>query len=94
MAINIRGVFKTYSGRDIRFLKAATATRGDMPVVIIWFRRGKRTFQLDGVIHQGATPDDQLRNAVIRIAGIAKNLTAVLEKPDGTGEIKVERTLS
>lgn len=67
---------------------------GGFPVIVIWFSLGKRKFQLDGVIHSGETPDDRTRNAVIKIATIAKNLRATLNAPDGAGQLKIERLLS
>lgn len=95
MAIDVRRLFKANCGPDAKYLAHEFKFRGEWNVIEVKFRlRGGRTFQLDGVLHQGATDDEQAQNAVLKIAGIAKNIRAVLAQPDGSGSIKVERQLS
>lgn len=95
MAVDVRRIFKTNCGPDAKYLAHEFKLRGEHNVIEVKFRiRGGRTFQLDGVLHQGETDDEQARNAVLKIAGIAKNIRKVLEQPEGTGSLKIERQLS
>lgn len=95
MAIDVRRLFKANCGPDAKYLAHKFKLRGEWNVVEVKFRiRGGRTFQLDGVIHQGETFDEQARNAVLKIAAIAKNIGAVLAQPEGAGSLKIERQLS
>jgi len=94
MAVNIRKVFKANCGPEARYLGHIFRPRGEYRTVVIAFKRGKRTFELDGVIHLGATENERIENAVIRIAGIAKGLKQVLDGRDGSGQLEITRQLS
>lgn len=98
MAVNIRKVFRENCGPHARFVayqmrKPREGSSG-FPVVCIGFSVGKRKFELDGVIHHGESPDERLRNAVLKIAAIARNVKAIMAAPDGAGQVRVERALS
>lgn len=98
MAVNIRKIFRANCGPDARFIasqmrKPREGSNG-YPLVCVGFSIGKRKFELDGVIHQGGTSDERMTNAVLKIAAIAKNVTAITAAPDGSGSVNVERVLS
>lgn len=94
MAVNVRKLFKANCGPEARYLGHIFRPRGEYRTIVIAFRRGKRTFELDGVIHLGATENERLENAIIRIAGIAKNVKAVMDGRDGAGQVEISRQLS
>ncbi len=89
MAVNIRKTFKRACGRDVSFVSSRMDMRGEHRVVVVRFARGGKVYDLDGVIHHGNTPDERLRNAVERIAGIASNLRSTLAGHDGAGQISI-----
>lgn len=98
MAVNIRKIFRTNCGPDAKMvgyqLRKPREGSNGYPLVCVGFSVGKRTFELDGVIHQGETPDERMTNAVLKIAAIAKNVTAITAAPDGAGAVRVDRLLS
>lgn len=87
MAVNIRRLFKKNCGSGARYISHELLQRGEHNTVKVRFEMipEGRTFDLDGVLHVGATADEQLENAVLRIAGIAKNIRATMAAPDGAG---------
>lgn len=95
--MNIRRIFKKNCGSGARYLGSELSQRGEHNTVAVTFEivpEGRR-FNLDGVLHEGDTPDEQMECAVIKIAGIAKNIRATLAAPDGgPGRPHVERLLS
>lgn len=93
---SIRAVFKKNCGDGIRYISSGIDMRGEHHTVKVRFMMWPegRTFDLDGVLHVGDTPDEQLENAVLRIASIAKNIRATMAAPDGRGEVHVGRLLS
>lgn len=97
MSVNIRKLFKRNCGSGARYLGSELRQRGEHNTVRVRFQIEPegRTFDLDGVLHDGDTPDEQMERAVIKIAGIAKNIRATLAAPDGgPGRPHVERLLS
>ncbi len=96
MAVNIRRIFKANCGSGARYISHELLQRGEHNTVKVRFEMipERRFFDLDGVLHVGDTPDEQLEAAVLRIAAIAKNIRATLAAPDGAGSLKVERLLS
>ena len=98
MAVNIRKVFKANCGPDAKMvgyqLRKPREGSSGYPLVCVAFSVGKRTFELDGVIHQGETPDERMTNAVLKIAAIANNVKAITAAPDGRGAVQVERVVS
>ena len=99
MPVNIRKLFKANCGPGALYLGSELKQRGEYNTVMVSFelKPEGRKFQLDGVIHQGKTDDEQLTNAVLKIAGIAKNIRETLAKPDGgpgRPAVAVERLLS
>lgn len=97
MAVNIRKLFKRHCGSGARYLGSQMQQRGEYNTVLVSFEivPEGRKFNLDGVLHQGDTPDEQIEAAVVKIAGIAKNIRATLAAPDGgPGKPAVERLLS
>jgi hypothetical protein len=99
MGVNIRRIFKKHCGRGALYLGSELQQRGEHNTVMVTFEivpEGWK-FQLDGVLHCGETHDEQLTNAVLRIAEIAKNIRATLAAPDGgpgRPAVSVERLLS
>lgn len=95
--MNIRKLFKRNCGSGARYLGSELRQRGEHNTVAVTFEivpEGRR-FNLDGVLHEGDTPDEQMERAVVKIAGIAKNIRATLAAPDGGPERPhVERLLS
>lgn len=95
--VNIRRLFKKNCGSGARFLASQLQQRGEHNTVLVTFEivsEGRR-FNLDGVLHEGDTADEQLERAVLKIAGIAKNIRATLAAPDGgPGKPAVTRLLS
>lgn len=97
MAVNIRKIFKANCGSGAVYLGSALRRRDVHETVAVQFEiiPEGRKFDLDSVIHEGDTPDERLRNAVLKIAGIAKNIRATLAAPDGRNTAPhVERLLS
>jgi len=94
MAVNVRKLFKANCGPEASFVGFRLREREQHRTVVVAFKHDGRTFELDGVIHHGNTPDERLTNAVLRIAAIAKGIEQTLAQPDGTGKLKVERVLS
>ena len=94
--INVRRLFKTHCGRGAVYLASELRQRGDYNTIAIQFEivPEGRKFDLDGVLHQGETDEQQLENAVIKIAGIARNIRATLANPDGKSVLHVDRLLS
>lgn len=94
--VNVRRLFKKNCGSGARFINHELVQRGEHNTVKVRFQMipESRTFDLDGVLHVGDTPDEQLENAVLRIAEIAKNIRATMAVPDGAGSPRVERLLS
>lgn len=91
MPVNIRKLFKSCCGDGARYLGSEMQQRGEHNTVLVRFEivPERRQFSLDGVLHQGETPDEKLRNAVVKIAGIARNIRATLAAPDGKSVIMV-----
>lgn len=92
-----RRIFKANCGSGARFVSSELVHRGDHNTVKVRFQMipEGRTFDLDGVLHEGDTPDEQLERAVLKIARIAKNIRATLAAPDGgSGRPHVDRLLS
>lgn len=83
--MNIRRIFKKNCGSGARYLGSELRQRGEHNTVRVRFQIEPegRTFDLDGVLHEGDTPDEQMERAVVKIAGIAKNIRATLAAPDG-----------
>lgn len=97
MPINIRKLFKRHCGPGARYLGSELQMRGEHNTVMVAFEMVPegRKFKLDGVLHEGETADEQIERAVVKIAGIAKNIRATLAAPDGgPGRSSVERLLS
>lgn len=93
MAANIKKLFKANCGSGARYISHELLQRGEHNTVKVRFKivPEGRTFDLDGVLHTGNTADEQLENAVLRIAGIAKNIRATMAAPDGVGNVSVKR---
>lgn len=97
MAVNVRKIFKRHCGDGARYLGSELRFRGEHNTVVVTFEMVPegRKFNLDGVLHEGDTPDEQIERAVVKIAGLAKNIRATLAAPDGgPGRPAVERLLS
>lgn len=99
MPINIRKLFKANCGSGAVYLDSKFDQRGEHNVVQISFEiiPEGRKFQVDGVLHQGDTDDAMVENAVLKIAGIAKNIRATLAAPDGgpgRPAVAIDRLLS
>ena len=94
MAVNVRKLFKANCGPGVSYIGVRFREREQYRTVVVAFKRGERTFELDGVIHDGNSPDERLANAVLRIAAIAKGLEQTLAQPDGAGRLKTDRILS
>lgn len=95
--MNIRKIFKANCGSGARYVSSELMQRGEHNTVKVRFEiiPEGRTFDLDGVLHDGDTQDEQLERAVIKIAGIAKNIRTTLAAPDGgPGKPAVARLLS
>ena len=95
--MNIRRLFKKNCGSGARYLGSQLQQRGEHNTVLVTFEivPEGRKFNLDGVLHEGDTPDERLERAVLKIAGIAKNIRATLAVPDGgPGKPAVARLLS
>lgn len=94
--VNIRKIFKANCGPGAQYLSSGLQQRGEHNTVSIRFRMvpENRTFDMDGVIHEGETDDEQLRNAVLKIALKVRNIRAVLAAPDGSSAVHVDRLLS
>lgn len=95
--VNIRKMFKANCGSGARYLGSELRQRGEHNTVLVTFEivPEGRKFNLDGVLHEGDTADEQLERAVVKIAGIAKNIRATLAAPDGgPGKPVVDRLLS
>ena len=95
-AINVCKIFKKNCGPGAVFLASEFRQRGEHNTLAICFEMVPegRKFDLDTVLHEGETDEEQVTNAVLKIAGIAKNIRQVLEQPDGAGSLKIERQLS
>lgn len=94
--MNIRKTFKANCGPGARYLSHELQQRGEYNTVAIQFEmvpEGRR-FNLDGVIHEGETEDDQLRNAVLKIAGKTRHIRDILAAPDGRSALHIERQLN
>lgn len=87
MSINVRRLFKENCGLGARYISSELEQRGDHNTVKVRFEMipEGRFFDLDGVLHVGDTADEQLENAVLRIAGIAKDIRATMAAEDGVG---------
>lgn len=87
MSINVRKIFRANCGPDAKFIafrmRVPREGSAGYPLVCVGFSVGKRNFELDGVIHQGDSPDERMTNAVLKIASIAKNAKAITAMPDG-----------
>lgn len=72
--IDIRQTFTSHCGDGSKYVSHSGAIRDDCPVISIRFDMVPegRQFELDGVIHGPARHD--LRNAVVRIATIARDI--------------------
>lgn len=95
--MNIRRLFKKNCGPGARYLGSELKQRGEHNVVQVSFEivPEGRKFNLDGVLHEGDTADEQIERAVLKIAGIAKNIRATLAAPDGgPGRPAIDRLLS
>lgn len=85
MPLNVRKLFKANCGAGAVYLGSEVRQRGEHNVIAIQFEivpEGRR-FDLDGVLHHGENEDQQMENAIIRIAGIARTIRETLAKPDG-----------
>lgn len=83
--INVRKLFKANCGPGAVYLGSEVRQRGEHNVIAIQFEivpEGRR-FDLDGVLHPSGSDDEQMENAVLRIATIAKNIRQTLAEPDG-----------
>ena len=89
--VNIRRLFKKNCGSGARYITSELVHRGEHNTVKVRFEMipEGRFFDLDGVLHAGNTPDEQLENAVLRIAAIAKNIRATMAAPDGAGAVAI-----
>lgn len=99
MPVNVRKLFKANCGSGAVYLASEFKMRGDYNVVQVSFEivPEGRKFQLDGVLHEGETDDAMVENAVLKIAGIAKNIRATLAAPDGGSgrpAVAIDRLLS
>lgn len=99
MSVNIRKLFKLHCGPGAVYLGSHFDFRGEHKTVVVAFEiipeAGK--FRLDGVLHEGETDDEITENAVIKIAGIAKNIRETLAAPDGGAgrpAVAIDRLLS
>ena len=94
--VNVRRLFKMHCGRGAVYLSSELRQRGEHNTIAIKFEivPEGRKFDLDGVLHQGDTDEQQLENAVIKIAGIARNIRATLANPDGKSVLHIDRLLS
>jgi hypothetical protein len=95
-SVNIRKIFKANCGPGARYIGSELKQRGEHNTVLVTFEMVPegRKFNLDGVLHEGATRDEQIERAVVKIAGIARNIRATMAAPDGAGAVHVERLLS
>lgn len=91
--VNIRKLFKANCGPGARYVGSELKQRGEHNTVLVTFEMVPegRKFNLDGVLHVGDTEYEQLQNAVLRIAGIAKNIRETMAAPDGAGSIVMIR---
>lgn len=87
--MNIRRLFKSNCGPGARYIGSELKQRGEHNTVLVTFEivPEGRKFNLDGVLHEGDTRDEQVERAVVKIAGIAKNIRATLAAEDGAGSI-------
>jgi hypothetical protein len=96
MSVNVRQLFKANCGPGAVYLGSEVRQRGDHNTIAIQFEiiPEGRKFDLDGVLHQGDSHDAQLENAVLKIAGIARNIRETLANPDGKSVLHIDRLLS
>lgn len=94
--VNIRKIFKANCGSGAKYVGSELQQRGEHNTVMVTFRLipEDRKFNLDGVLRDGETADEQLENAVLKIAAIARNVRETLANPDGKSVLHVERQLS
>ena len=91
MSVNIKKIFKANCGPGARYFGSEMQQRGEHNTVMVTFDlvpEGRR-FNLDGVLHEGETPDEQVRAAVLKIAAIARNIRQTLANPDGKSVLHV-----
>lgn len=96
MSISIRKIFKANCGSGAVYLGSELRQRGEHNTVAVQFELVPegRKFDLDSVLHDGETADEQMQNAVLKIAAIAKNVRETLAAPDGKSVIHIDRLLS
>lgn len=96
MTVNVRKLFKAHCGVGAVYLGSEIRQRGEHNVVAIQFEMVPegRKFDLDGVLHEGEGEDEQIENAVLKIAHKARHIRDVLAAPDGKSVLHVDRLLS